>query len=102
MTSVPDRFRTALPLVAAAATLGLWSSAFGAAFVAVIYAKLFRQAEILFASITADFSYFPFLISPVAFMIAWWLVYRYAPAAAGSSSSMRRTTRSRAGPSGTR
>jgi len=65
-------------------TLGLWSSAFGAAFIAVIYAKLFRQAEILFASITADFGAFPFLISPIAFVIAWWLVHRYAPEAAGS------------------
>ncbi|MCB9073011.1 MAG: chloride channel protein [Bdellovibrionaceae bacterium] len=66
-------------------TLGLWTSAVVAALVSVIFAKLFRYAEMVFANIVENSEYHVvFLFSPLFFVGAWLIVHLYAPEAAGS------------------
>lgn len=55
-----------------------------AALVSVAYAKLFWLAENLFHATTQRFALSAYVISPLAFLLAWLLVKRYAPEAAGS------------------
>lgn len=65
-------------------TLGLWISAVVAALVSVAYAQLFHLAELGFRYVMGKSPYLPFLLSPALFLIAWWVVRRFAPEAAGS------------------
>ncbi len=64
--------------------LGLWVSAIAAALIAVMYAKLFRLAEEFYLSFLKDHTYFVLALSPILFFLAWILVYKFAPEAAGS------------------
>lgn len=61
-----------------------WFGAFICGIVAVMYAKLFEWVEdfslILFQHNHAVF----FIISPLAFVLAWWVVKQWAPYARGS------------------
>lgn len=65
-------------------TLGLWTSAIIAGFVAVAYAKLFRIAESQFHQLLSHHSKATFIVTPMLFLFAWLIVRRYAPEAAGS------------------
>lgn len=65
-------------------TVGLWISALAAGVVAVFYAKLFRFAEQSFLRILTDAGPFTLTISPLCFLLAWYIVRKYAPEAAGS------------------
>src|SRR4051794_12020938 len=67
-------------------TLALWTSAVFAALISVAYAKLFRLAEAVFHDLLVNpgTRFEVFVASPVLFLVAWLLVRRYAPEAAGS------------------
>ncbi|HTI91466.1 MAG TPA: chloride channel protein [Puia sp.] len=52
--------------------------------IAVVYTKLFAWAEHGTAYIFAHYNFLFFVLTPVCFIIAWWLVKRYSPYARGS------------------
>ena len=65
--------------------LGLWAAAIVAGFTSVIYALAFRVTD----GFAQDFfrkygSQWSFLVTPSAFLLAWYLVRRFAPEAGGS------------------
>lgn len=64
--------------------LPFWIAAILAGLVAVFYAKLFSLAENVTLFIIRDHKLLLFLVTPLCFLIAWWLVKRFAPFAAGS------------------
>lgn len=64
--------------------LPFWFAALIAGLVAVFYAKLFSWAEDITHYILLHGKVFLFIITPACFLIAWWLVHRFAPFAAGS------------------
>jgi H+/Cl- antiporter ClcA len=61
-----------------------WVASAIAALVAVLYAKLFALAEHGTAFILATHAWLLFIVSPLCFMAAWWIVTRWAPYARGS------------------
>lgn len=65
-------------------TIGLWISSVVAALVSVGYAKLFHYAENGFHEILKINPYYSLLLCPLIFFLAWFIVYRFAPDAAGS------------------
>lgn len=65
-------------------TVGLWISALVASIVAVAYAQVFRLFESQFHQLFSENEYVPFAVSPLLFLAAWWIVYRFAPEASGS------------------
>lgn len=64
-----------LPFWIAAVTTGLMS---------VLYARLFRYAEHRFLDLHNYNPYYVFIATPLGFLVAWWLVYKFAPNAKGS------------------
>jgi H+/Cl- antiporter ClcA len=72
---VKQNLLQAIPFWVAAAITGL---------VAVLYAKLFVLAEHGTAFIFQFHAWFLFVVSPVCFIAAWWVVTRWAPHARGS------------------
>lgn len=65
--------------------VGLWLSAVAASVVSILLALAFRRLEaIAIQWQTFGGGYWGFLISPILFLAAWWVVYRYAPPASGS------------------
>ena len=64
--------------------LPFWAGAFISGGVAVLYAKLFFWAELGMHFIYEKTSWAFFLITPSCFVLAWWLVSKYAPYARGS------------------
>jgi H+/Cl- antiporter ClcA len=65
--------------------IGLWVSALTAGFISVGYAWLFRAADGIFRQLLQSHSSaWTFGATPVLFLLAWILVRRYAPEAAGS------------------
>jgi H+/Cl- antiporter ClcA len=51
---------------------------------AVVYTKLFVAAEHLTAFIYDQHAWYLFILSPICFVLAWWLVHKYSPYARGS------------------
>lgn len=65
--------------------VALWISAVSAAAMAVAYALAFRYFESAARNyLSAERGYWAFVVTPVAFALAWWVVRRFAPEAAGS------------------
>ena len=64
--------------------LPFWAGAFISGGVAVLYAKLFFLAELGTHLIYAKTSWAFFIITPACFVLAWWIVSKYAPYARGS------------------
>lgn len=64
--------------------LPFWVGAFATGFMAVIYAKLFKWAEKLTEIIFHHQSWYILIISPVCFLIAWYIAVKAAPYARGS------------------
>jgi H+/Cl- antiporter ClcA len=64
--------------------LPFWLGAFITGLVSVIYAKLFFWAESGTKYIFNQASWAFFIITPLTFVISWWLVKKYAPFARGS------------------
>lgn len=64
--------------------LPFWTGAFITGLIAVFYAKLFSLAESGTGYIYQSSPWLFFIVTPVTFLIAWWLVQKYAPFARGS------------------
>ncbi|MEO6357084.1 MAG: chloride channel protein [Ferruginibacter sp.] len=64
--------------------LPFWAGAFLSGGVAVLYAKLFFLAEMGMHRIYEKTSWAFFIITPSCFVLAWWIVSKYAPYARGS------------------
>jgi H+/Cl- antiporter ClcA len=64
--------------------LPFWTGAFMCGGVAVLYAKLFFLAELGTHLIYVKTSWAFFIITPACFVLAWWVVHKYAPYARGS------------------
>lgn len=63
---------------------GLWIAAVVTGLVAIGYARLFRVIEAQFDSLLQTHPLICVFATPVAFLMAWVLVYRFAPEAGGS------------------
>ncbi len=61
-----------------------WIASLITGLVAIVYARLFAMSEKLSLTIIHEHSWFLFIVTPVCFVAAWWLVKRYEPKAAGS------------------
>lgn len=64
--------------------LPFWAGAFITGLVAVFYAKLFSLAEKGTEYIYQQSGLLFFIVTPCSFLLAWWLVQKYAPFAKGS------------------
>jgi H+/Cl- antiporter ClcA len=61
-----------------------WIASFLTGLIAVFYSKVFLLAESSTGSLFKSFHWLFFVITPVCFLIAWWLVVRYEKFAGGS------------------
>jgi H+/Cl- antiporter ClcA len=61
-----------------------WIASVITGLLAVLYAKLFSWAEMGTAWVMHHGTWWLFIVTPVSFVFAWWLVYKFAPAARGS------------------
>ena len=64
--------------------LPFWVASLATGLVAVMYTKMFGWAETATSRILQESDWWIFLLAPVCFLVAWWLVNRYARYAAGS------------------
>lgn len=64
--------------------LPFWVGAFITGLVSVFYAKLFGWAEDGTRFILEKGAWWFFVITPICFLLAWWMVQKYAPYARGS------------------
>ena len=56
-----------------------WIGSFITGVFAVFYAQLFQWGENLMHAMMNWHSWLIFIVSPVAFVLSWWLVKRFAP-----------------------
>ena len=61
-----------------------WIASVITGLVAVAYAKLFALAEGVTHFVFLHYAWLIFIMAPVCFVVAWWLVKKYAPYARGS------------------
>lgn len=61
-----------------------WAAALLTGLIAVGYAKLFVFAERESRNLINNHPYYLLFITPLCFLVGWWLVFRYAPEAKGS------------------
>jgi H+/Cl- antiporter ClcA len=61
-----------------------WIASVITGLVAVLYSKAFLLVENLASSIFDKHIWMLFILSPICFAVAWWLVYRFAPYSRGS------------------
>ncbi|HTX88683.1 MAG TPA: chloride channel protein [Bacteroidales bacterium] len=52
--------------------------------VAVLYSKLFDEASSISHHVKANFPWLFFIITPAAFLLSWWIVWKFSKAAGGS------------------
>jgi H+/Cl- antiporter ClcA len=64
--------------------LPFWIASLAVGIIAVIYAWLFVKAENLLLQTFQQSKWIVFILSPVCFVMAWWVVKQYAPNARGS------------------
>jgi H+/Cl- antiporter ClcA len=60
-----------------------WIASIITGLVAVLYGKFFQIAENFTSFIFVQHSWVLFILSPFCFMVAWWLVHRFAPYSRG-------------------
>ena len=60
-----------------------WIASIITGLVAVLYGKFFQIAEDFTSSIFDRYAWALFILSPVCFVVAWWLVHRFAPYSKG-------------------
>lgn len=61
-----------------------WIASVITGLVAVLYAKLFAWAEMGTAWVLHHGVWWLFIVTPVCFVLSWWLVFKFAPGARGS------------------
>ena len=61
-----------------------WIASIITGLIAVLYARLFLMAKNLTAFIYKQHEWYLFILMPVCFIVAWWLVKRFAPYSRGS------------------
>lgn len=61
-----------------------WVASFLTGLVAVVYSMIFGWAEDVTSSILHGEKWLLFIVTPLCFVISWWLVNKYAPFARGS------------------
>jgi H+/Cl- antiporter ClcA len=61
-----------------------WIASIIAGLIAVLYAKLFSITETASSLFLKDKIVWAFAITPICFVIAWWIVHKFAPYAKGS------------------
>lgn len=61
-----------------------WVGSFITAIFAVLYAQLFQWGENLMRAMMHWHSWLIFIVAPIAFVLSWWLVKKFAPYAKGS------------------
>ncbi|MES2456609.1 MAG: chloride channel protein [Bacteroidota bacterium] len=61
-----------------------WGASIITGLIAVIYTKLFLLAESVTKYIYHEHAWGLFILTPLCFLLAWWIVVRYAPFARGS------------------
>src|SRR6187401_1322854 len=61
-----------------------WIASLSTALLAVLYTKLFVFAEEGTHFIVSNHKWLLFIITPLCFIIAWWVVVKYAPFSRGS------------------
>jgi H+/Cl- antiporter ClcA len=61
-----------------------WIASILTGLIAVLYTRLFVEAENVTTYIFKHYVWLLFIVSPVCFIIAWWLVKRFAPYSKGS------------------
>jgi H+/Cl- antiporter ClcA len=61
-----------------------WIASIITGLAAVLYTKLFVAAEHLTLVVFNQHAWFLFILSPICFVLAWWLVHRFAPYSRGS------------------
>lgn len=84
LTKFFDWLRRLLADYTSAQSLGLWVAAVLTGLVAVLYAQTFRNVELSLEQTVTQNPALLLGLSPVLFVLAWWLVQRWAPEAAGS------------------
>ena len=61
-----------------------WIASLLAGLVAVLYTKLFSLAEKGTSYIVLHYFWLLFIVTPLCFVLAWWIVFRFSPNAKGS------------------
>lgn len=61
-----------------------WIASVITGLIAVVYARLFLLAENITAMVYKQHEWYLFILMPVCFLMAWWLVKRFAPYSRGS------------------
>lgn len=79
-----DRIRNESFKKNALQAIPFWIASVIAGLVAVLYTKLFVLAENFTSFIFNQHAWLLFIISPICFVLAWWLVHRFAPYSRGS------------------
>jgi len=79
-----DRIRNENLKKNALQAIPFWIASVIAGLFAVLYTKLFVLAEDLTALVFDYHAWLLFILSPVCFVLAWWLVQRFSPYARGS------------------
>ncbi len=79
-----DRIRNENLKKNALQAIPFWFASVITGIIAVIYAKLFLYAEKLTALVINYHVWLLFILMPVCFLLAWWLVHKFAPYARGS------------------
>ena len=78
------RFVTEQSFTLFAQSLIIWVASFLTGVVAVAYAKVFDYTETLNISLIHTHPEWIFVMSPLGFLLGWWVVHKYAPGAVGS------------------
>src|SRR5476649_840103 len=79
-----DRIRNEDLKKSALQAIPFWIASVITGLLAVLYTKLFLVAENLTMLLFNFHAWLLFIISPVCFLVAWWLVERFSPYARGS------------------
>jgi len=79
-----DRIRNENLKKNALQAIPFWIASVIAGLFAVLYTKLFIKAEDITAAVFHFHKWLLFILSPVCFVLAWWLVQRFSPYSRGS------------------
>ncbi|GAC1304942.1 MAG: hypothetical protein NVSMB24_13150 [Mucilaginibacter sp.] len=79
-----DRIRNENLKRSALQAIPFWMASIVTGLIAVLYTKLFVAAEDITAFVYNQHAWLLFILTPVCFVLAWWLVQRFSPYARGS------------------